>query len=62
MPVLIALVYELGEIGVDLGLQGCGEPRPRTFATDLVKFERPSAPASSLFTTLNIGVPSSPAR
>jgi len=39
VPVLIALVYELGEIRVDLGLQGSGQHRPRTFAADLVQAE-----------------------
>ncbi len=39
VPVLITLVYELGEIRVDLGLQGSGQHRPRTFAADLVKAE-----------------------
>ena len=37
MPVLVTLIYELGAIRLDLGLQGRGEHRPRTFATDLVQ-------------------------
>jgi hypothetical protein len=41
VPVLVALVYELGEIRVDFGLQGRGEHRPRPFAADLVKARAP---------------------
>ena len=37
VPVLVTLVYELGEIRVDLGLQGRGEHRPCPFAADLVQ-------------------------
>jgi hypothetical protein len=37
VPVLVALVSELGEIRVDLGLQGRGEHRPCPFTADLVQ-------------------------
>jgi hypothetical protein len=39
MSVIVTLVYELGEIRVDLGFQGRGEHRSRTFAADLVEAE-----------------------
>jgi hypothetical protein len=39
VPVSVTLICKLGEIRVDLGLQGRGEHRPCTFAADLVQAE-----------------------
>ena len=37
VTLLVTLVYELGEIRVDLGLQGGGEHRPCPFTADLAQ-------------------------